>query len=76
MFGIDLYEHMFYNDYITTESVRWKGGLMDRREDNCVKNLSKEEYREALISIFKGMESEEKLRFWYKYIRAIENGED
>lgn len=49
---------------------------MDRREDNCVKNLSKEEYREALISIFKGMESEEKLRFWYKYIRAIENGED
>lgn len=49
---------------------------MNKREDNRVKDLSKEEYREALISIFKGMESEEKLRFWYKYIRAIENGED
>lgn len=35
-----------------------------------------EEYREKIISIFSHMDSESKLRFWYKYISAIENGED
>ncbi len=38
--------------------------------------MTNEEYRERIITIFVGMERTDKLRFWYKYISAIENGED
>lgn len=37
---------------------------------------SNEEYREKLKSIFEGIEQKDRLRFWYRYVRAIEKGED
>lgn len=37
--------------------------------------MTNEEYRERIITIFVGMERTDKLRFWYKYISAIEKEE-
>ena len=47
------------------------GGLSE-----CPREMTNDEYRERIITIFVGMERTDKLRFWYKYISAIENGED
>lgn len=47
---------------------------MDER-GKLVPEMTNEEYRDRLVSIFAKMESAEKLRFWYKYISAIEKEE-
>nr|DAG27417.1 MAG TPA: hypothetical protein [Caudoviricetes sp.] len=46
------------------------------KEENSYMQMSNEEYRKEIISIFTKMNSNDRLRFWYRYIRAIENGED
>ncbi len=46
------------------------------RISGCPKEMTNDEYRERIIDIFIKMEGSDKLRFWYKYISAIENGED
>lgn len=38
--------------------------------------MTNEEYREGIYKIFSKMDRNDKLRFWYMYISAIENGED
>mgnify|MGYP006954655932 FL=1 len=38
--------------------------------------MTNEEYREGIFKIFSKMDRNDKLRFWYMYISAIENGED
>lgn len=47
---------------------------MDEREYDVLE-MTNEEYREKIISIFANMDRTDKLRFWYRYIRAIEKGE-
>ncbi len=47
---------------------------MDRREKDVLE-MTNEEYRDNLISIFNDM-CGERLRFWFRYISAIEKGED
>lgn len=37
--------------------------------------MTNEEYRNKIISIFTNMNRIDKLRFWYRYISAIEKGE-
>ncbi len=50
---------------------------MDGRETvEYPAEMTNEEYRKRLIAIFAKMENTEKLRFWYKYISAIEKEED
>lgn len=61
-------EHMFYN------SITGKVIAMDEREDEVLE-MTNEEYRERIIAIFVSMERTDKLRFWYRYISAIEKGE-
>ncbi len=46
---------------------------MNRRED--VVEMTNEEYRDRIISIFVSMNRSDRLRFWYRYINAIEEGE-
>lgn len=53
------------------------------RSENCIMHestndieMTNDEYRERIITIFVGMERTDKLRFWYKYISAIEKEED
>lgn len=41
-----------------------------------VSEMTNEEYRDGIISILMNMDRADKLRFWYRYISAIENGED
>lgn len=47
---------------------------MDERA-GTIPEMTNEEYLDGIISIFTNMDSTDKLRFWYKYIRAIEKGE-
>ena len=47
---------------------------MNEREDNVLE-MTNEEYRERIISIFANMDRTDKLRFWYRCISAIEKGE-
>ena len=47
---------------------------MDKGTEYCG-DMTNEEYREKLISIFENMDRTDKLRFWYRYISAIEKGE-
>lgn len=62
-------ERMFYN------KITGKVIAMDEREDNVLE-MTNEEYRERIIAIFVNMDRTDKLRFWYRYISAIEKGED
>lgn len=48
---------------------------MNKREDDVLE-MTNEEYRERIIAIFVNMDRTDKLRFWYRYISAIEKGED
>ena len=48
---------------------------MDKETEYCTE-MTNEKYREELISIFENMDRADKLRFWYRYISAIEKGED
>lgn len=48
---------------------------MDEREDEVLE-MTNEEYRERIIAIFVNMDRTDRLRFWYRYISAIEKGED
>ena len=43
--------------------------------DGTVPEMTNEEYRNRIISIFQEMDRADKLRFWYRYISAIEKGE-
>ena len=47
---------------------------MDERKDDGLE-MTNEEYRNRIITIFENMNRSDKLRFWYKYISAIEKGE-
>ena len=47
---------------------------MDKRKNNVLE-MTNEEYRERIIAIFVNMDRTDKLRFWYRYISAIEKGE-
>ena len=47
---------------------------VNEREDDVLE-MTNEEYRDRIISIFVNMDRTDKLRFWYRYIRAIEKGE-
>ena len=47
---------------------------MDERKDSVLE-MTNEEYRDRIISIFLNMNRNDKLRFWYRYISAIEKGE-
>ncbi len=38
--------------------------------------MTNDEYKDKIILIFKQMNRSDKLRFWYRYISAIEKGED
>lgn len=67
-FVLDKYEHMFYNN-ITGKVI-----AMNEREDDVLE-MTNEEYRERIIAIFASMDRTDKLRFWYRYISAIEKGE-
>lgn len=48
--------------------------MNDINKDENDNIISNEEYREKLIDIFSKMDDNKKLRFWYKYISAIEKG--
>ena len=55
-----------------------KSNKEETRENNVdyVIEMTNDEYREKIISIFIiNMERTDKLRFWYRYISAIEKGE-
>lgn len=47
---------------------------MNEREEDVLE-MTNEEYRERIIAIFVNMDRTDKLRFWYRYISAIEKGE-
>lgn len=50
---------------------------MDKKQmGECPAEMTNEEYRNKIISIFMQIDRTDKLRFWYRYISAIENGED
>jgi hypothetical protein len=51
------------------------GGMDRRTEDKLDEKMTNEEYRGKIIEIFKNIERSDKLRFWYRYISAIEKGE-
>ncbi len=46
------------------------------KEENSYMQMSNEEYRKEIISIFTKMNRNDRLRFWYRYISAMEKGED
>lgn len=48
---------------------------MDEREDEVL-GMTNDEYRDKIISIISNIDRTDKLRFWYRYISAIEKGED
>ena len=52
------------------------GGIRMNKRTETVSEMTNEEYRDGIISIFMNMDRADKLRFWYRYISAIENGED
>lgn len=39
-------------------------------------DMTNEEYREKIFEIFREIDENSRLRFWYRYISAIEKGED
>lgn len=45
------------------------------RTEEPMGEMTNEEYRNRIISIFEDMDCNDKLRFWYKYISTIEKGE-
>lgn len=45
-------------------------------EETEERYISNEEYRRRLRDLFRGINENYKLRFWWKYISAIEKGED
>lgn len=47
----------------------------ETKEEKEYGQMTNEEYRNSIITIFKNMDRADKLRFWYKYISAIEKGE-
>ena len=51
-----------------------RGDCMDKDTEYCGE-MTNEEYREKLISIFVNMDRTDILRFWYRYISAIEKAE-
>lgn len=61
----------------TRESVKGmeKNKSYGRSPDKA-EEMTNEEYRERIIAIFAKMDRMDKLRFWYKYISAIEKEED
>ena len=66
---------MFYNQFTDGRADLAIGGFtMDERAG--VPEMTNEEYRDGIISIFMNMNRADKLKFWYRYISAIENGED
>ncbi len=48
---------------------------MENGTEHCIE-MTNDEYRNEIISIIKNIDDNNKLRFWYRYISAIENGED
>lgn len=69
------HEQMFYNNHIANLGMcgRERVVTLDGREAvEYPAEMTNEEYRKRLIAIFAKMENTEKLRFWYKYISAIE----
>lgn len=48
--------------------------MVNNRKDDVLE-MTNEEYRNRIIAIFENMNRSDKLRFWYKYISAIEKGE-
>lgn len=50
--------------------------MEDTKDIEKLNEMTNEEYRERIISIFVNMSRTDKLRFWYRYISAIEKGED
>lgn len=72
-------EQMFYNNHIATyECAECERVVtLDGRETvEYPAEMTNEEYRDGIFKIFSGMDRNDKLRFWYRYISAIENGED
>lgn len=45
-------------------------------EETEERYISNEEYCRRLGDLFRGINENHKLRFWWKYISAIEKGED
>ena len=76
-----------YDDYLTQTNVRdiifislletcgHRGISMGDTEERENTEMTNEEYRERIIAIFVNMDMMDKLRFWYRYISAIEKGE-
>lgn len=58
------------------ESVNMGLNKEYERISGCPKEMTNDEYRERIIAIFAKMDRMDKLRFWYKYISAIEKEED
>lgn len=50
--------------------------MNERETVKYPEEMTNEEYRNRIISIFMQIDRTDKLRFWYRYISAIENGED
>ena len=72
------HEHLFYTTHIAHLGMcgRERVVPLDGREAvEYPAEMTNEEYRKRLIAIFAKMENTEKLRFWYKYISAIEKEE-
>lgn len=76
---IEINEHMFYNllkdIFGQLDNFVWHRGARGYMKEKT-EQYSTEEYREKLIQIFRKMNDTNKLKFWYRYISAIENGED
>lgn len=47
-----------------------------KQKTEQAQNITNEEYRKMIIAIFTQMDSVDKLRFWYKYISAVETEEE
>ena len=45
------------------------------KNKEAVMEMTNDEYRKRIIAIFVSMDRTDKLRFWYRYISAIEKGE-
>lgn len=45
------------------------------RNNIQTEEMTADEYRDKIVSIFENMDNIDKLRFWYRYISAIEIGE-
>lgn len=75
---------ILYNDYVTDEiaNIQQEREIFMNSKENIVKEentymqMSNEEYRKEIISIFTKMNRNDRLRFWYRYISAMEKGED